>query len=260
MAPKYVDAVQGKELYNYFGNRVVESKTTHGNVVAVKQKPAGAFVRSEAEMMHYASQQGILAPRVIGSYDVEPEVIATVTDLIPGESLDKAWHTMDKNQRNSIKSQLKEQIHLFRTCTQPYIGRINRQETLNFYDRLHFHFMGPFDSEEEFDNWCLARVKSPMTAAMWKKLVPRMRGTGPSKFVLTHGDLAARNIMVKDGKITGIVDWEYSGFFPEYMEYALATVIHDCHESWWLSVLKEILEPCGFQRSRITAAIKDRGW
>lgn len=56
-----------------------------------------------------------------------------------------------------------------------------------------------------------------------------MRGTGrePSskQFVLTHGDLAARNIMVdnESGRITEIVDWEYSGFFPEYMEYALAT-------------------------------------
>ena len=260
MAPKYTDAVQGKELYNYFGNRVVESTTTGGNVVAVKHKPAGAFVRSEAEMMHYASQQGILAPRVLGVYDVEPEVIATVTDLIPGVSLDKVWHTMNQDQRSSIKRQLKEQVRLFRTCTQPYIGRINRQETFNFYDRLHFHFMGPFDSEEEFDTWCLARVKSPMAAAVWKRLLPRMRGKTPSKFVLTHGDLAARNIMVKDGKITGIVDREYSGFFPEYMEYALATVIHDCHEDWWLPVLKEVLEPCGFQRSKFTAVIKDRGW
>ncbi|KAI9932559.1 hypothetical protein ASPWEDRAFT_33450 [Aspergillus wentii DTO 134E9] len=260
MTPKYTDAVQGKELYNYFGNRVVASTTSQGNVVAVKHKPAGGFVRSEAQMMHYASQQGILAPRVLGSYDVEPEVIATVTDLVPGESLDKVWHAMNKEQRNSIKAQLKEQIRLFQTCTQPYIGRINHQETFNFYDRLHFRFMGPFDTEEEFDNWCLARVKSPMAAAMWKKLLPRMRGDRPSKFVLTHGDLAARNIMVKDGKITGIVDWEYSAFFPEYMEYALATVIHDGHESWWLPVLKEVLEPCGFQRSRFTATIKDRGW
>lgn len=48
-----------------------------------------------------------------------------------------------------------------------------------------------------------------------------------SKFVLTHGDLAARNIMVHECKITGIADWEYSGFFPEYMEYALATVVQD---------------------------------
>lgn len=225
--------------------------------MAVKVKPLGAFVRSEADMMNYASQQPeILAPRVLGCYDIEPEVIATVTDLIPGKSLDKVWHTLNKPQRDSIKSQLKEQLRLFRTCTQPYIGRINRQETFNFYDRLHFNFMGPFESEEEFDNWCLARVKSSVGKALWKRLLPKMHGQeqqppGKKGFVLTHGDLAARNIMVQDGRITGIVDWEYSGFFPEYMEYVLATEIHDCHEDWWLPVLEEVLEPCGLRRGEV---------
>lgn len=185
-----------------------------------------------------------------------------MTELIPGQSLDKVWHALDKGQRESVKSQLREQLRLFRTCTQPYIGRINRQETFNFYDRLHFNFMGPFESEEEFDSWCLQRVKSSMGKSPWKRLLPKMRdGTSSGgKFVLTHGDLAARNIMVHEGKVTGMVDWEYSGFFPEYMEYVLATEIHDCHEEWWLPVLKEVLETCGFQRAKFTATIKDRGW
>lgn len=104
MLSDYENAVQGTgDLYSYFGNRVVESKTTAGNLVAVKVKPLGAFVRSEADMMNYASQQpGILAPRVLGCYDVEPEVIATVTQLIPGQSLDKVWHALNKSQRDSI--------------------------------------------------------------------------------------------------------------------------------------------------------------
>ena len=67
MPSEYEDAVQGQYLHNHFGNRVVESRTTGGQLVAVKVKPQGAFVRSEAEMMHFASQQlNILAPRVLG--------------------------------------------------------------------------------------------------------------------------------------------------------------------------------------------------
>ncbi|KAE8357148.1 kinase-like domain-containing protein [Aspergillus caelatus] len=221
------NAIQGKELYNYFGNRVLESRASAGRVVAVKVKPTEGFARSEADMMHYASQKpGILAPQ--------------------GESLDNVWHTMTKAERKSIKEQLKEQLRLFRQCTQPYIGRINRQETRNFYDRIHFHFMGP--------------LRPKRSLKIWARLLPGMRGTGEQTFVLTHGDLAARNIMVKDGKIAGIVDWEYSGLFPEYMEYAMATVIHDCKEDWWKPHLKEILEPCGYKRAKFTAAIKWRGW
>ena len=38
--------------------------------------------------------------------------------------------------------------------------------------------------------------------------------------VFTHGDLAPRNIMVKDGCITGTINWEDSGWYPDYLEYA----------------------------------------
>lgn len=85
----YTDAIQGKELYNYFGNRVLESRTSSGRVVAVKVKPVRGFARSEADMMHYASQQpGILAPHVLGCYDVDPGITVTVFDLVKGQSLD----------------------------------------------------------------------------------------------------------------------------------------------------------------------------
>jgi aminoglycoside phosphotransferase (APT) family kinase protein len=36
--------------------------------------------------------------------------------------------------------------------------------------------------------------------------------------VLTHGDLDARNIMVGDGHVAAVIDWERAGFYPEYLE------------------------------------------
>jgi aminoglycoside phosphotransferase len=38
--------------------------------------------------------------------------------------------------------------------------------------------------------------------------------------VFSHGDLAPRNILVKDGRVVGIIDWETAGWYPEYWEYA----------------------------------------
>ena len=39
--------------------------------------------------------------------------------------------------------------------------------------------------------------------------------------VFTHGDIAPRNIMVDENcSITGIIDWEYAGWYPDYWEYA----------------------------------------
>ena len=35
----------------------------------------------------------------------------------------------------------------------------------------------------------------------------------------THADLSFRNILYQDGKITGIVDWEFADWYPEYWEF-----------------------------------------
>ena len=37
----------------------------------------------------------------------------------------------------------------------------------------------------------------------------------------THGDVAPHNIMVdENGRITGVIDWELTGWYPEYWDYA----------------------------------------
>lgn len=36
--------------------------------------------------------------------------------------------------------------------------------------------------------------------------------------VLSHGDLGPGNVIVKDGKITGIIDWETFGWYPDFWE------------------------------------------
>ena len=60
--------------------------------------------------------------------------------------------------------------------------------------------------------------------------LPHMQRKDLRAFILTHGDLVARNIVVEDGIITGIINWEYAGFFSEYMKYILATEICSEHK------------------------------
>lgn len=50
-----------------------------------------------------------------------------------------------------------------------------------------------------------------------QRLQKRMPPAGP--FTFTHGDLTNVNIIVKDGHLAGIIDWEVSGFYPVWWEF-----------------------------------------
>lgn len=267
----------GDEIYKYFGRRVIKHKTPSGETKAIKvmapdrENPKGSN-RTEADMMHYAATNGVLAPKVHGLYDMytddpdRPVGCAMLSDLVPGEPLYDIWDDLSDAEKSSMVTQLREQITHMRACTQPFIGRVNNKPTRNVYDRLPTTYFGPFPSEEAFDNWCVERVPGGffgLSHKKWPRRLEKERRKSSEKFVPTHGDLSPRNIMVKDGKITGIVDWERSGFFPEYAEYAFAMKL--CHkfqanEKWWVPILKEVLQPCSEQRLKFTGLVEDRGW
>ena len=65
-----------------------------------------------------------------------------VSERIPGVSLDTVWHDMDSEQSASIKAELKHQLALYRRCTMPYIGRLDRKGTRNVYEKMRFRPMG----------------------------------------------------------------------------------------------------------------------
>lgn len=270
------EAIQsdGKDIYNRLGGRVAEHATSDGRLLAIKLIPIprglpaeAELCKSEASMMQWAARHGVLAPAVHGVYDIVPwneaMVAAMVSDRVTGVSLDKVWHRLSHVEQHDVKIQLRYHLWRMRQCTLPFIGRPDYQPTRNLYDRIGETWCGPWEDEESFDDWCLERLYTGCMGFRRKVIVKWLeidRQMRPTKFVLTHGDLTPRNIMIHNGKITGIVDWERSGFFPEYAEYAFAMCLGHQIEKWWKPVLKEILQPCPPNRLRLTRLIENRGW
>ncbi|KAJ7064126.1 hypothetical protein C8F01DRAFT_1250378 [Mycena amicta] len=77
------------------------------------------------------------------------------------------------------------------------------------------------------------------TLCQWPSQSENRDGDGPAKQILlqvvackansesyrttfVHGDLAPRNIIVRNAKIVAILDWELGGWYPEYWEYTTA--------------------------------------
>ncbi|KAF9781919.1 hypothetical protein IL306_012766 [Fusarium sp. DS 682] len=259
---KYLDAVNGKEIHNYWGNRVLEYTTSKGELLALKVSSPDGIDRSQADMMHYAATHGILAPKVRGVYDIvtnRPIARVMVSERVPGVPLVDVWQNMSQDEKSSIKEQLRKQIQRMRTLTQPYIGRIDRQPTRDIYNTTFVRHCGPFEGEEAFDNWCLARLRGgTFQRWKWRRVLENQRRKSTGRFVLTHGDLSPRNILVEGSTIAGIIDWELSGFYPEYVEYAVAMGLGPGIEEWWIPVLKEVLEPCSREMVKFTELIEER--
>lgn len=64
------------------------------------------------------------------------------------------------------------------------------------------------------------------------------------QIIFTHGDLVPRNIMVRNGGIVSILDWEMAGFYPEYWEYVKGHFFTDYEHPWMKErTLDQVLTP-----------------
>ncbi|KAK4614226.1 hypothetical protein CLAFUW4_09530 [Fulvia fulva] len=82
-----------------------------------------------------------------------------------------------------------------------------------------------------------------LTADYSRHLQEKARPSHDKKhnIVFTHGDLNPRNILADEtGAITGIVDWECSGWYPEYWEYTKAHFVVRSTIRWLADVIDQI--------------------
>lgn len=59
-----------------------------------------------------------------------------------------------------------------------------------------------------------------------------LRSMRSEKIVLTHNNLTPSNIIVRDGMVVGILDWEMCGFYPDYWEFVKAYLFADWNGMW----------------------------
>uniref|UniRef100_A0A8H7NMD5 Aminoglycoside phosphotransferase domain-containing protein n=1 Tax=Bionectria ochroleuca TaxID=29856 RepID=A0A8H7NMD5_BIOOC len=106
-------------------------------------------------------------------------------------------------------------------------------------------FAGPFPTEEDFNR--ILEVAS----------LPNVSHRSGHNITFTHGDLNMRNILVSNGRLSGIVDWENSGWFPEYWDYTKAYYGTKIRRRW-LRAVDEVFEDFGdFQKE---LAIEEKLW
>jgi hypothetical protein len=212
-----------------------------------------------ATMRYIAVHTTVPVPAVIDSWlDGEGKEMIAMT-YVPGEDLNNVWQRLGDKQRDDVLAQLADSIAQLRALPPPYpgyVGPVVRGGKV--YDtRIALRPIGPFNSVADFNHFIsiglfeseIRQTPPEILERMRPKLnMHRSRLNDARPTVFSHADFAARNIRVElsggRAKVTGIVDWEHAGWYPEWWEFMKAHYARDRGvEHEWDASMRKIMVP-----------------
>ncbi|RDA93700.1 hypothetical protein CP533_4894 [Ophiocordyceps camponoti-saundersi (nom. inval.)] len=184
------------------------------------------------------------------------------TTLIPGLSLDKIWSPLEESQKQDISHQLDQIFSKLRSLPFPnhhLIGGVDREGCKDIRRGVRTS-SEPIEGIKQFEDFIFAgsKIASPLYIGLLRSFTQSFQ----AKCVFTHGDVRPANIMVdraNDGnwKVVAIIDWDSSGFYPEYWECVKVTNNLTSRETFdWYKYVPKSLSP---QRYPIQWLV-DRVW
>ncbi|KAJ4988693.1 phosphotransferase [Stagonosporopsis vannaccii] len=189
---------------------------------------------AEAEAMKLVREKTTIpVPKVHNAYINDATGYPLIVmDFIEGECLADVWDGFDDGQKEEIIFQLRHYFSQLREIKGTFIGSVDGTacEDQLFTDVPSA--FGPYKDEAAFNEGIIAALKA-MSSGGWLEticdMVSSLRG---HEIVLTHGDISPRNIMVHGSKVVAILDWELSGYYPEYWEHSKALYRPDWQSGW----------------------------
>jgi aminoglycoside phosphotransferase (APT) family kinase protein len=159
---------------------------------------------------------------------------------LEGVTLAELWPQLTPDLKTSVQSQLGEILQCLRKVPlqSKYLGSGNPPHCREL--RRHVRISPESISNEIEFNAFLTSTQRELNP-LYRELLTSKLGTG-HQIVMTHSDIRPQNILVRYTaprtiKITGLIDWEVSGAYPEYWEYVKALNGVNCDLSDWYSYL-----------------------
>ncbi|KAG9502065.1 hypothetical protein J7337_007779 [Fusarium musae] len=197
------------ERYIVRHGNTVTKYAIHPDGMGVNEKPNEALV-----LQFIKENTTIPVPEVISSDWDRIEL-----EYIEGQTLKEAWPSLEPHDRTAILGQLKDYLGQLRALKGFYIGRFDGQGAV--VPSMMTRSGGPFTNLESFQEWLVRPPKRIEEQSLhWAQMTKQLGEDYP--IVFTHGDISSRNIMIRDGRIVAILDWEWAGWYPVYWDYVFA--------------------------------------
>lgn len=208
---------------------------------------------TECSSLSYLSQHSpdLPVPRLHGLVELGRGSVLFMS-YVPGTTLEAAWPLLGPQQKSAVQTQLDKFFTRLRELEQPdgaAFGGIGGEGVVDLH-REGYRNKDPIYDNNGFEDFkfSISHFASETYIKFLKTFLPMSEPV----VVFTHGDLRPANIMVKmdknhDCTLTGIIDWEYSGFYPDYHESTKCTnLLFPGHDSDWYEYLPHCVSPFRF--------------
>ena len=188
-------------------------------------------VSTEADALRFLNNCGIdlPIPRIVDSFVVGENTFTLMTK-IEGDMLIHKFNTISDEHLGVIVEDLFTVLRKLWTLQQPEqdAGKVLLSASGHGMPSPVFFFEdkeGPFDNILELYVYMLRHLFDSVDE--FKALYPNASQSIMSDtIVYVHADLRSHNILVKDGRLSGIVDWENSGWLP--LHWQLHVIRRSC--------------------------------
>ncbi|RMD39295.1 hypothetical protein DV735_g5830, partial [Chaetothyriales sp. CBS 134920] len=224
----------------------------------VQQLPFGMYLKTTGIYWHQSLANEYGALQLIRRHTNIPvprplDIVSSsedsylLTSALPGVRLGMCIDSLSDSQVETLVQDLHEcfaQLHAIPKDVAPKYAITNSLGKACYdyrilaglkYDESRGDTVGPFVDEHEFNNLLRA-----------KPLPNVQHNSTEHRIVFTHADLNMRNVLVQqhNGRLSGIVDWENSGWYPEYWEYTKAHYITKLNRRW-LAIVDQLFNQRG---------------
>lgn len=236
------------------GRRIVQVDDVivkYGQDVQLKQAESTSFV---------ASHTTIPVPRILSTMTDDGTHYIIMTRL-SGTPLSECIRSLSEVELDIIACELKGYVNQLRRLRiedyeeRCFIGSVGGGVCMDKIFRAGTRSAGPFDTEGEMNNNICERWQDLFSWGNKKQdnyiyLLRQMyQDSGNHAIRFAHGDLSPCNILIENGRVTGILDWEEAGWYPEYWEYIKA--MQGCAGIWdtlWPLQIEKFLHPYHYER------------
>lgn len=217
---------------------------------------------------------GLPIPRII-SYGDHPETphapVSILMTRLPGREIGQVYESLNPNAKSRALAEMKMYLSAIRNWKSPWgeeqVCSITGGAIRSL--RVPDHSIGPCANPQEFHAALLVPAwNSDLSEAEYEEKINRARKLQTLQrpgVKFTHGDFKHHNILVdKEGHITGFLDWESAGWYPEFWEYTTAMRFLP-EDFWWYEFLMKLgadqyLEEYESERALISLTADSWSW